>query len=404
GVHYPSDVIAGALLGCGNGVSFVVGTEMLWQFIGSRWLPLWYQRFPGWVTAPDRTFSAALPASRVTPDVYWLRLGYGFIAVMLVTRLIYLASDIIELTEDEAYQWLWSKHLAFSYFSKPPLIAWTQWLGTHLCGDTALGVRFFAPLLAAGGSVLVLRFFAKHVSSRAGFWLVVLASVTPLLATGSILMTVDALLVFFWTLAMISGWRAVQANGTVLDWILTGVCTGLAFLSKYTALLQLVCWAVFFILSRPARIHLRRAGPYLALLSVLVCALPVIFWNAQHGWVTASHVATDAKLDEPWHFKPANTFVFLFATAALLHPICFVAAVWAAIAFWKAHRDDPLLCYFFAMGVPVYLFYLVFTIHSRVLENWIAAAVIPAFCLMAVYWDRRFRAGARALRGWLWAA
>ena len=26
-------------------------------------------------------------------------------------------------SEDEAYQWLWSKHLALSYYSKPPMIA-----------------------------------------------------------------------------------------------------------------------------------------------------------------------------------------------------------------------------------------------------------------------------------------
>jgi len=55
-----------------------------------------------------------------------------FDAVLLLFRLGYIASGTIELSPDEAYQWLWSKHLALSYFSKPPGIAFTQFAGTAL--------------------------------------------------------------------------------------------------------------------------------------------------------------------------------------------------------------------------------------------------------------------------------
>src|SRR5437764_3695623 len=117
-------------------------------------------------TAIERTDTAS-----ADHDGKWLRWGYLFVAVFFLLRLAYLASGRIELSEDEAYQWLWSKHLALSYFSKPPLIACAQWLGTHLFGDNEFGVRFFSPVCAAIGSLVALRFFAKHVSPRAGFWL-----------------------------------------------------------------------------------------------------------------------------------------------------------------------------------------------------------------------------------------
>jgi 4-amino-4-deoxy-L-arabinose transferase-like glycosyltransferase len=87
---------------------------------------------------------------------------------MLIGRWIYLASGTIELSQDEAYQWLWSKHLALSYYSKPPGIALIQLSGTSLFGDTEFGVRFFSPLFAAITSVLVLRFFAREIGARAG--------------------------------------------------------------------------------------------------------------------------------------------------------------------------------------------------------------------------------------------
>jgi hypothetical protein len=55
------------------------------------------------------------------------------------------------------------------------------------------------------------------------------------------------------------------------------------------------------------------------------------------------------------------------------------------------------------MGAPVFLLYLALSFHSRVLPNWIAVAVVPAFCLAAIYWDSRWRNGARAVKGWLCA-
>ena len=93
--------------------------------------------------------SAALPLR--TPP--WTSIGSGWatsgLRCCLLARLAYIASGTIQLAEDEAYQWLWSKHLALSYYSKPPLIAYTQFLGTSLWGDTAFGVRFFSPVIAA---------------------------------------------------------------------------------------------------------------------------------------------------------------------------------------------------------------------------------------------------------------
>jgi hypothetical protein len=59
------------------------------------------------------------------------------------------------------------------------------------------------------------------------------------------------------------------------------------------------------------------------------------------------------------------------------------------------------MIYLFSMGAPVFLLYLALAFHSRVLPNWIAVAVVPLFCLAAIYWDGRWRNGARAVKGWL---
>jgi hypothetical protein len=274
-------------------------------------------------------------------------------------------------------------------------------LGTSLFGDTAFGVRFFAPTIAAILSLIVLRFFAREVNARAGFFLLLIITATPLMGVGAVLMTVDPLSVLFWTAAMLAGWRAVQENATARQWLWVGLWMGLGFLSKYTELFQLLCWAVFFALWPPARKQLRRSGPYLALLVNLACALPVLIWNCQHDWITVTHVAGVAGLGSAW--KPTLRYLgeFLGAEAGLLNPIFFVATVWAAIAFWRRGRHDPRLVYFFSMGAPLFLAYLIHSFRSRVLPNWIAPSVLPLFCLMVIYWDTRWRLGAAHIKPWL---
>ena len=405
GVHYPSDVLAGAVVGAGYAAAAVWSADALWRWAGRNWFPLWWRKFPS-LMFPDERAPETSPLSPLTShlDQHWLRLGYVVIAAFLLFRLGYIASGKVDLSKDEAYQWLWSKHLALSYYSKPPMIALAQWAGTHLWGDTGLGVRFCSPVAAALMSLLLLRFVAREVNARAGFMLVVIAGVTPLLALGSMLLTVDPLLVLFWIAAMIAGWRAIQSDGTTRHWLLVGLWTGLSFLSKYTALFLWVCWLIFFLLCKPARAQLRRPGPWLALLVNLVCAVPVIVWNAQNNWVTASHVMENAQVEKGWQFKFGYFGEFLAVTGGLLHPIFFIAAVWAAVAFWKRMRGQMLPLYLFCMGVPVYAGYLLYTLHSRVLPNWIAAAVLPMFCLMVVFWEHRWQSGARAVKRWLIAA
>jgi hypothetical protein len=341
--------------------------------------------------------------SQSTTEIRWLRAGYILTAVLLVLRLGYLASNFIELTNDEAYQWLWSKHLALSYYSKPPGIALLQFAGTSLWGDTEFGVRFFSPVVAAALSVVVLRFMAREVGARQGFLLLLIITSAPLMSAGSILMTIDPPLVLCWTLAIIAGWRAVQPEGTTRQWLLVGVAAGLGFLFKYTAAYLVVCFAIFFLLWPPARVHLRKPGPYLALLLLLICTLPTVIWNSQHNWITVQHVSENAGMGSKPKWQPTLRYFweFFFIEAILLNPVFLIGALWAMAAIWKRRRTSPLDLYLFCTGGLVFLGHWVYSLHSRILPNWIAPAILPMYCLMVIHWDERWREGLRAVKGWL---
>ncbi|MSU59048.1 MAG: phosphatase PAP2 family protein [Pedosphaera sp.] len=406
GVHYPGDILAGAILGAAYGFLGVSTLEFLWQRAGKKFFPLWHEQLPTLIPTGDATTTVPHSALR-TPhsalEAHWLRAGYLLLVVLTLSRWFYLSRGIIELSEDEAYQWHWSKHLALSYFSKPPLIAVAQFLGTSLFGDNEFGVRFNAPLIAAIIGFLLLRFFAREVNARTGFALLLMFTATPLLAVGSTLMTVDPLSVLFWTAAMLAGWRAMKPESGVKEWFWVGLWMGLGFLSKYTELFQLLCWAVFFALWKPARVHLRRPGPWLALVVNALCALPVLIWNQQHGWPTIAHLGKNAGMSKSWALdldKLDNLGEFFLQELGLLNPVFFIGTGWAAIAFWRRYRDDARLVYFFSMGAPVFLVYLGWTLHSSVLPNWIAPGVLPLFCMMIIFWERRRQEGVRFFQPW----
>ena len=440
GVHYPGDVAIGAVLGAGYAIALVVLAQSLWNLAGKRVFPVWHAQLPNllrpdaslplnrktmlversspsprpsppgrgkngfrvlamarrwiceWLMGSRREMvRGILPAPETAPrqsDTDWLRLGYLVIVLALIGRWIYLASGLIGLSEDEAYQWLWSKHLALSYYSKPAGIALIQWAGTSLFGDTNFGVRFFSPVFAAILSVLVLRFMAREVGARAAFCLLLITFATPLLVVGSILMTIDPPLVLCWMWAVVAGWRAVQPDARTRDWLLVGLAMGLGFLCKYTAMLQIICWAIFFALQPAARIQLKKTGPWLALALFGLCTVPVIVWNAQHGWITVHHVAGDAGLHSAWHPTLDYFFEFTGAEAGLLNPVFFLAALWAIVAVWPRRKEKPLWFFLWCMSAPVFLGHWLFSFHSRVQPNWIAAAIPPMFCLLVAYWNK----------------
>src|SRR5205809_313674 len=179
------------------------------------------------VRAADRRL--ALSSMRITRTV-WL-----FIIALTAIRLSLLATA--DLSFDEAHHWMWSERLAPAYFSKGPGIAFAIRAGTALFGANEFGVRFFSPVLAAGTSLLLFYFACHLFGPTAGLWAVIGLNATPIFNIGAVLMTIDALSIFFWVAAMFMFWLAlesVERSQGWWNWPITGLLIGLGFLCKYT--------------------------------------------------------------------------------------------------------------------------------------------------------------------------
>ncbi|PWT80142.1 MAG: hypothetical protein C5B58_12210, partial [Acidobacteria bacterium] len=287
------------------------------------------------------------------------------------------------------------ERLAPAYFSKGPGIAFAIRASSAVFGANEFGVRFFSPLLGAGTSVLLFYFARRLFDATAGLWAVIALNVTPIFNIGSVLMTIDALSIFFWLAAMFTFWLAVEKSPRVSwYWPFTGLLVGLGFLSKYTNAFEIVSIVLVLALAPRLRQEFKRPGLYLLLGVFTLCTLPPIVWNAQHAWITLAHLRSRGSLEHGFAFHPVEVLSFLGEHFLAYSPFLFLALAWAVIGSWRRVNQQFKVLFLMWFGLPVFLFYLLLSFNKAAAPNWDALAFL-GFGLLAIYfWRERLEANA----------
>jgi 4-amino-4-deoxy-L-arabinose transferase-like glycosyltransferase len=302
----------------------------------------------------------------------------------------------LALTEDEAYYRLWSMAPALGYFDHPPMIAWWIWIGRHLAGDTALGVRL-APILSSAAVSLLVVDMAQLIGAgraeadRAGLWF----NATLLVAMGGLLATPDAPAALFWSLSL---WACLRArrSGALAWWGLAGAAAGLAALSKYSALFLAPGVLLWLACTPGGRRELARPGPWLAALIAVSLFGLNIAWNATHDWLTFhkqfGRIAAT-------RFAPRYLAEWLIEQILLLTPIIAAFAVGAFRPRGPSYTESADLTPMIAVTLPFAGYLAVHALHDRVQAHW-PAPLYPGLAICAAVAAGRWAAGGGG-RGWL---
>ncbi len=319
-----------------------------------------------------------------------------FFALLItsVTFFRFWYSTQLELIGDEAYYWYCSRHLDWSFFDKGPGAAVTIWLGTHLFGDTVFGVRFFAVLLSAATGIALFALARLLFSQRVACWTLLIVLFMPLYAVGSILMTIDPLSIFFWTLAAIAFWRAVKSNGFFF-WILTGAFVGFGMLAKYTNLIELLCFGIFCGWDQKEQRQFKRPHFYLMLATTCCFALPMIIWNIEHHGIGLVHLIHRGDLDHSWSVKPVEILTFLGAQAGVISPLFFFGVIISV--FWPQYdqEHEQATRYLRSLFIPLFVFYACLSLNKAAEPNWPAPCYVAGMILLAGNWSA-------SLQRWPW--
>ncbi len=331
-----------------------------------------------------RSTAAAAPID--IPERTWIVWAIAINVFIGLTRIIALGHNTLDLLPDEAQYWSWSRHLAFGYFSKPPMIAWLIRLTTDLVGSMEWGVRLASPVLQAMTGIVICFIGKQLFGVRTGFWASLLYATLPGVTFSGSLIATDIPLLFFWSLALLAfahlwaranwGWAAIL-----------GFAFGLGFLSKYAMgyfLLGIVVLAV-----TTPRALFPSIGRHLGL-AALVAAMviaPNIWWNFAHGWATVGHTAANANWGEGGGLHILEALSFAGAQFGVFGPILLIALILRLI-LWR--RDPPPAAerFLLAFAVPVLVLMVLQSGISRAHANWAAVAYVAATLLVTAWLER----------------
>ena len=306
---------------------------------------------------------------------------------------------MVPLVPDETYYWEWSRHLARGYFDHPGAIAYLIRGGTALAGVTPLGVRLGA-VVAGWATSICLVLLARRISDGAGaLRAAVIISCMPLAAAGLVLATPDAPLLLATAATLLFVDHALVATpGSVRSlcwWLAAGVALGVAFASKYNAVLLPLAALIAMLLYTPLRRQLRTPAPYLGALVALAIFTPVIAWNARHDWISFRFQLSHG-LGEAHGSALLREASLLGGQIGLVSPIIF--ALLAFVVGRALVRRAPRQVLLGVVAATIFLFFCVSALSRPAEPNWQAIAYIPATVLLASY------GGGSRWRNWLGAA
>lgn len=296
------------------------------------------------------------------------------VAGLIGARLVMAA--LLPLSADEAYYWLWSRHLAAGYYDHPPGIAFVIRFGTLLLGDTELGVRLGGILLSILATWFVWR-TAELVLKDAGraglaallFNLTLMIGVEMLAATPDTL-SVSATAGFLFFLAK------AQDSGNGRWWLGAGVLAGLGLLAKYSGFFVGLGALLWLLASARARPFLKAPWPWIGGLLALVIFLPNLWWQTQHDWMT---FAFQFGRVTGGHLTGRYLAEFLGAQLGLATPFILILMISGAVrARVPADARFLLLC----LAAPAVIYFLIHALHDRVQGNW-PAFLYPMLAILA---------------------
>jgi 4-amino-4-deoxy-L-arabinose transferase-like glycosyltransferase len=323
-------------------------------------------------------------------DRNYLVLAWAWVLGFTFFRLIYV--NFFPLAPDEANYWQWGRYLAWGYHDQSPMIGWAIGLSTYFLGNTELAVRLPSIIAIAVAALYLVSMAARWVDSRAAFHAALITQAILLLNVGGLLATPDGLQAAAWAGAAYHVARAYE-NNSWAQWLTSGLWFGVGLLSKYTMIIFLLAVFGYGLFSPLHRRRLASIRPYVGGLIGVLMFMPVVIWNAANGWNSLRHVSHLGGSDEALAIHWAFFGDYLASQAGLLSPIVFILILmgWGAVILKRYPPGNWIYSYLLYASLPMFAFFALLSLHSRVYGNWPGAGYLTAVVLMAAFYGGKPR-------------
>ncbi|MCB1191310.1 MAG: glycosyltransferase family 39 protein [Leptospiraceae bacterium] len=288
----------------------------------------------------------------------------------------------LPLLADEAYWWMFSRNLDFSYYDQGPGVALHIRLFTSLFGETKLALKLAAVITTSLGNFLVYK-IAKELglSTNQALIALCLSILLPGFFLGSFVIVHDSSFIPLWIAAMYFALRFIKRreNYSLLGFF---ICLGLGALSKHTMIFFVFAALLWLLITPKEWKILKNPFLYLGLFLTAMVVSPILIWNYKHNWagfemVLGLHYAGGVN-------KSSSTILYIVGQLIAFSPL-FYSAFWILpfkkgwknfLEFWK----DPAWCFTLINAWILPLSFLAISTKTSVQANW----VFPSFPAMVV--------------------
>ena len=287
----------------------------------------------------------------------------------------FLFNFYFPLYTDEAYYWLWSKHLDIGYLDHPPVTAFVIWI-TTLLGDYGWSVKFAALACYALSAYFVFLLAKRGYGRDVGIAATLIFSLSPAVTVGMSIMTPDAPLTLFWTMSLYYAYKVLFEESKASDFAILGILIGLSMASKYTAAL-LVIFIVIYVAVKKWRMLLDKRSWLIPLISIAVFS-PVVWWNYTHDWLGFGFQLSRAILKP----NPLQGFGEFFGGLFAIFSPVFMGFLVYELFKWRSYDEKEKFFATITYGVLGFFIYKSFFGHMEL--NWAAPAFISGSVLVAL--------------------
>ncbi len=286
---------------------------------------------------------------------------YAFLLGWLVLGL--LQAGLTELMDDEAYYWVYSRHLDWGYFDHPPMIALLIKAG-YAIFHNELGVRLLMVVI----NVLTLAITWELLPQRHNRIFYLVLGAMGAMQIGGMLAVPDVPLIFFATLYLWVYRRFLEQQ----NWrntLLLGLSMALMFYSKYHGILL-----VFFtVVSTPNLLRVFKF--YAACIITTLLFLPHVYWQYKHGFPSIQYHLVERNASS---YDITYTLDYVIGQVLLFGPVAgWLLLYYAFICPIQSSFERTLkVCL-----IGVLAFFLFSTYKGRVEANWTVMVFSPAVIL-----------------------
>jgi len=283
---------------------------------------------------------------------YWI-----FLIIWMLLNLLQAFFTFLHF--DEAYYFMYSRNLAWGYFDHPPVVSALCWLGYSLF-ENELGLRLFHILLSTGTMYFIIRLLQDKLPFKQNL-IVILSFPLVFFHIGGFLAIPDTALLFF-TMFFLFQYKLFLNKRSVYRSVLLGVVGGLMVLSKYHGGILLV---ILFLSNFKL---LRDKYAWIAVMVILVCLSPHLYWQVKNDFPTFSfHLS-----QRVGGFDIENVFHYIWGQMVAVGLLTGVIVLYAVAVFRPSDDFERGLKF---MAVGFLLFFFLMSFRDNMEAHWTAIAM-----------------------------